>query len=45
MTLDLFNDLTHSDEIVSYIDIDLPKTGITKNQLLMIDILANNDWN
>ena len=32
------------DEIVSYIDIDLPKTGITKNQLLMIDILANNDW-
>ena len=33
-----------SDKIVSYIDIDLPKTGITKNQLLMLDILANNDW-
>jgi hypothetical protein len=33
-----------ADEIVSHIDIDLPKTGITKNQLLMLDILANNDW-
>ena len=33
-----------SEKIVSYIDIDLPKTGITKNQLLMLDILANNDW-
>ncbi len=36
--------LKDSDKIVSYIDIDLPKTGITKNQLLMLDILANNDW-
>ena len=33
-----------SDKIVSHIDIDLPKTGITKNQLLMLDILSNNDW-
>tara|TARA_B110000444_G_scaffold73755_1_gene69335 strand:+ start:35010 stop:38336 length:3327 start_codon:yes stop_codon:yes gene_type:complete len=33
-----------SDKIVTHIDIDLPKTGITKNQLLMLDILANNDW-
>jgi len=33
-----------SDKIVSHIDIDLPKSGITKNQLLMLDILANNDW-
>ena len=36
--------LKDSDKVVSYIDIDLPKTGITKNQLLMLDILANNDW-
>jgi hypothetical protein len=36
--------LKDSDMIVSHIDIDLPKTGITKNQLLMLDILANNDW-
>ncbi|MBL30025.1 MAG: hypothetical protein CMC81_02105 [Flavobacteriaceae bacterium] len=33
-----------ADKIVPYIDINLPKTGITKNQLLMIDIVANNDW-
>ena len=33
-----------SDLIVDYIDIDLPKSGIYKNQLLMLDILANNDW-
>ena len=33
-----------SDKIVPYIDIDLPKSGITKNQLLMLDIIANNDW-
>jgi len=32
------------DKIVPYIDIDLPKSGITKNQLMMLDILANNDW-
>lgn len=31
-------------EIVSFIDIDLPKSGITKNQMMMLDILANNDW-
>lgn len=36
--------LKDSDMIVSHIDIDLPITGITKNQLLMLDILANNDW-
>lgn len=33
-----------ADLIVPYIDIDLPETGITKNQLMMLDILANNDW-
>ena len=32
------------DQIVPYIDIDLPKSGLYKNQLMMLDILANNDW-
>ena len=30
--------------IVPYIDIDLPEGGMTKNQIMMLDILANNDW-
>ena len=30
--------------IVDYIDIDLPKSAIGKNRILMLDILANNDW-
>ena len=30
--------------ILDYIDIDLPTSGLYKNQLLMLDILANNDW-
>tara|TARA_B110000438_G_scaffold23636_1_gene21715 strand:- start:4219 stop:7761 length:3543 start_codon:yes stop_codon:yes gene_type:complete len=33
-----------SNLIVDYIDIDLPSSGLYKNQLLMLDILANNDW-
>jgi len=33
-----------ADLIVPYIDIDLPTSGITKNQFLMLDILANNNW-
>ena len=33
-----------ADQIVPFIDIDLPKSGITKNQMMMLDILANNDW-
>ena len=33
-----------SDLIVDYIDIDLPESIITKNQIMMLDILANNDW-
>ena len=33
-----------SNLIVDYIDIDLPTSGLYKNQLLMLDILANNDW-
>ena len=32
------------DLIVPYIDIDLPKSGLYKNQLMMLDILANNNW-
>jgi hypothetical protein len=32
------------DLIVDYIDIDLPESIITKNQIMMLDILANNDW-
>ena len=30
--------------IVDYIDIDLPKSGLYKNRLMMLDILHNNDW-
>ena len=30
--------------ITAYIDIDLPQRGITKSQMMMLDILANNDW-
>ncbi|MBC9796885.1 protein O-mannosyl-transferase family [Sinomicrobium weinanense] len=30
--------------IVDYIDIDLPKSAIGKNRMMMLDILANNDW-
>ncbi|MBG47499.1 MAG: hypothetical protein CML05_04335 [Pseudozobellia sp.] len=30
--------------IVDYIDIDLPRSAITKKSMMMLDILANNDW-
>jgi len=30
--------------IVSYIDIDIDKQGLTKNRILMLDLLANNIW-
>ena len=33
-----------ADQIVDYIDIDLPKGALPKNRILMLDILANNDW-
>ncbi len=33
-----------SSQILDYIDIDLPETGIRKGNLIMLDILANNDW-
>ena len=33
-----------ADKILPYIDINLPETAILKNQMMMLDILANNDW-
>ncbi len=30
--------------IVDYIDIDLPRSALPKNRILMLDLLANNDW-
>ena len=33
-----------ADKIVPYIDIDLPDTALLKNQMIMLDILANNNW-
>ncbi|UJH68398.1 DUF2723 domain-containing protein [Allomuricauda sp. SCSIO 65647] len=30
--------------IVDYIDIDLPRSALTKQRILMLDLLANNDW-
>ncbi len=33
-----------ADLIVDYIDIDLPKTALPKNRIMMLDIMANNDW-
>ena len=33
-----------ADKIVDYIDIRLPSYGMGKNRLLMLDIIANNDW-
>jgi hypothetical protein len=32
------------DKIVDYIDIELPKSAIYKNNLMMLDILNQNDW-
>lgn len=33
-----------ADLIVEYIDIELPKTALPKNRIMMLDIMANNDW-
>tara|TARA_R110002049_G_scaffold308015_1_gene510585 strand:+ start:1913 stop:5245 length:3333 start_codon:yes stop_codon:yes gene_type:complete len=33
-----------STSIVDYIDIDLPRSALPKNRILMLDIIANNDW-
>ncbi len=30
--------------IVDYIDVDLPESAITKKSMMMLDIVANNDW-
>ena len=30
--------------IVPYIDMDIDPQGLTKNRILMLDLLANNDW-
>ena len=30
--------------IVDYIDVDLPQSALPKNRILMLDILANNNW-
>jgi len=30
--------------IVDYIDIDLPQSVLPKNRILMLDVIANNDW-
>ncbi|MEM6685401.1 MAG: DUF2723 domain-containing protein [Bacteroidota bacterium] len=32
------------DKMVDYIDIELPKSAIYKNNLMMLDILNQNDW-
>ncbi len=32
------------DLILDYIDIDLPQSALPKNRILMLDIIANNDW-
>lgn len=30
--------------IVDYIDVDLPQSALPKNRIMMLDIIANNDW-
>lgn len=30
--------------IVDFIDVDLPKSALPKNRIMMLDIMANNDW-
>ncbi|TAI47062.1 DUF2723 domain-containing protein [Flagellimonas allohymeniacidonis] len=30
--------------IVDYIDIDLPRSALPKNRILMLDLIANNEW-
>ena len=36
--------LKDSAQIVPYIDLNIDAQGLTKNRILMLDILANNDW-
>lgn len=34
----------YNDSIVSYIDLDISKNALYKNRLMMLDIVANNNW-
>ncbi|MFV8345108.1 DUF2723 domain-containing protein [Flavobacterium sp. ZB4P13] len=34
----------HNDSIVSYIDLDIKGNALYKNRLMMLDIVANNNW-
>jgi hypothetical protein len=34
----------YNDSIVSYIDIDIKGNALYKNRLMMLDLVANNDW-
>jgi hypothetical protein len=34
----------YNDSIVAYIDIDIKGSGLYKNRLMMLDIVANNNW-
>lgn len=34
----------HAGEVVPHIDIDLPQSALYKNQLVMLDIINNNNW-
>jgi len=36
--------LKDSAQIVPYIDIEIDEAGLTKNRILMLDMLANNNW-
>ena len=36
--------LKDADKIVPYIDIEIDDRGLTKNRIIMLDILANNNW-
>lgn len=40
----MYVDPKDHDKIVDYIDIELPKSAIYKNNLMMLDILNKNDW-
>ncbi len=37
-------DQKYADSIVPYIDITVSEAALTKNRILMLDILANNNW-
>ncbi|AXG69469.1 hypothetical protein KORDIASMS9_01691 [Kordia sp. SMS9] len=40
----MYVDPKDHDKIVDYIEIELPKSAIYKNNLMMLDILNQNDW-